>query len=144
VVGELRPYPDGGGWLEVMLDLGMRQRDLYRRHPWLLDLVHRPSTIGPQALSWFDNCLRILQPVQCGIAAKFEAIAMMTGVATLFARSEASGSGAGFAGVDRTAYPHLAAAFERPLASVPQDDLFERILRIVLLGLLADERPGGS
>ena len=90
VVGELRPYPQADGdWLDAMLLLARRQLALYRRHPWLLDVVQRPTGIGPESLAWFDNCLRILEPVRCAVAAKFEAIAMMTGVVSLVARSEA-------------------------------------------------------
>ena len=139
VVGELRPYPDTGGpWLDRMLVLGRRQLELFRRHRWLIEVVHRPSGIGPQTLAWFDNCLRVLQPVDCGVAAKFEAIAMTTGVAALFGRSEATAPAAGFAGVDVTAHPYLAAALAQPPAPAPPQDLFERTLRSVLTGLLGD------
>ena len=89
-MGELRPYPEADGdWLDTMLLLARRQLALYRRHPWLLDVVQRPTGIGPESLAWFDNCMRILQPVRRAATAKFEAIAMMTGVVSLIARSEA-------------------------------------------------------
>jgi AcrR family transcriptional regulator len=137
-VGELHPYPDAeGDWLEAMLLLGRHQLALYRRHRWLLDVSHRPSGMGPRTLAWFDNCLRILQPVPGAASAKFEAIAMMTGVATLFARAEASGPAAGFTGIDFAAYPHLAAALSQPPVGPPAQDLFERALRSLLPGLLA-------
>jgi AcrR family transcriptional regulator len=140
VVGELHPYPGpDGGWLDVMLLLGRRQLALYRRHRWLLDVSHRASAVGPRALAWFDNCLRVLQPVDCGVAAKFEAIAMMTGVATLFARSETAAPAVGFAG-DLSAYPHLAAALAERPTPAPHRDLFERTLRSLLAGLLAADR----
>jgi AcrR family transcriptional regulator len=143
---ELRPYPDagrpypdaGGDWLDAMLLLGRRQLALYRRHRWLLDVSHRSSGFGPNALAWFDNCLRVLEPVHCGSVPKFEAIAMMTGVANLFARSEASAP-LTLAGVDYTAYPHLTAALNQPPAPAPQRDLFERTLRSLLVGLLVEE-----
>jgi AcrR family transcriptional regulator len=143
VVGELRPYPESDGhWLDDMLVLGRRQLALYRRHPWLLEVIHRPSGIGPQALAWFDNCLRILRPVDCAATAKFEAIAMMTGVSALFGLSAATGPAGGFAGVDITSYPHLVEALAQPPAPAPPQDLFERTLRSVLSGLLVDS-PGG-
>ncbi|MEV6599884.1 TetR/AcrR family transcriptional regulator [Actinoplanes sp. NPDC051346] len=134
----LRPYPEADGdWLDTMVLLGRRQLALYRSHPWLLDVSHRSSGIGPHTLAWFDNCLRVLQPLGCDSTAKFEAIAMMTGVVTLFARSEAGGDALTLAGVDFTAYPHLAAAVARPSAPAPDRDLFERTLRGLLAGLLA-------
>jgi AcrR family transcriptional regulator len=143
VVGELRPYPEADGdWLDAMLLRGRRQLALYRRHPWLLDVIHRASGIGPESLTWFDNCLRIMEPVHCAVTAKFEAIAMMTGVVSLFARSEATSRSFTFAGVDLAAYPHLAAAFGEPSAPGSPRDLFERTLRSVLTGLLSAEPPG--
>ncbi|WP_233358783.1 TetR/AcrR family transcriptional regulator [Thermomonospora amylolytica] len=142
VVGELRPYPEAGGdWLDTMLLMARRQLALYRRHPWLLDVIHRPSGIGPESLAWFDGCLRVLEPVRCPVTAKFEAIAMMTGVVGLFARSETTAGTFAFPDVDLTAYPHLAAAFSGPPEPAPRRDLFERTLRSVLTGLLVTESP---
>ncbi|RLP97241.1 TetR family transcriptional regulator [Micromonospora sp. CV4] len=141
-VGELRPYPPpAGDWLDTMLLLARRQLALHRRHPWLIDVIHRPSGIGPESLAWFDNCLRILEPVRCAATAKFEAIAMVTGVVSLFARSEATAGSVTFAGADLAAYPHLVAAFSQPSPPVPRTDLFERTLRGLLTGLLLAEPP---
>ncbi|MFI5493640.1 TetR family transcriptional regulator [Actinoplanes sp. NPDC051859] len=136
-IAELSPYPEAsGGWADTMLLLGRHQLDLHRRHPWLRDVIHRPTGVGPSALGWFDNCLRVLAPVDCPVQAKFEAIAMMTGVATLFARSEASAPAVSFAGIDLARYPHLTAAFSQPATPAPDQDLFERTLRGLLSGLL--------
>ncbi len=138
-VGELRPYPEADGdWLDGMLLLARDQLALHRRHRWLLDVLHRPSGIGPQGLAWFDNCLRVLAPVRCPVTAKFEAIAMMTGVVGLFARSESTAGSAALPGVDLAAYPHLAAAFAQPPVPAPDRDLFERTLRGLLRGLLVE------
>ncbi|MEH1167705.1 helix-turn-helix domain-containing protein [Micromonospora sp. CPCC 205539] len=140
VVGELRPYPQAQGeWLDSMLLLARRQLALHRRHRWLVEVIHRPSAIGPESLAWFDTCLRILEPVRSAVTAKFEAIAMVTGVVTLFARSEAAAGSLDLAGADLTAYPHLVAAFSQPSAPAPQTDLFERTLRSLLTGLLMAE-----
>ncbi|BCB76621.1 TetR/AcrR family transcriptional regulator C-terminal domain-containing protein [Phytohabitans flavus] len=140
VIGELRPYPPASDddWLDTMVQLANRQLALYRRHPWLLDIIHRAGT-GPENLAWFDTCLRLLEPVPCPVTAKFEAIAMMTGVVSLFARSEATAGTFTLAGVDLAPYPHLAAAFSQPAGPASPDDLFGRILRILLTGLLTTE-----
>jgi AcrR family transcriptional regulator len=140
-VGELRPYQDpDGDWLDAMLLVARRQLELYRRHPWLTEVMERPSGFGPEGLAWFDNCLRILKPVRSTVVAKFEAIAMMTGVVINFARSEARPPSAPFNGADLAAYPHLAEAFSQAPAPPARDpgerDLFERTLRSVLTGLL--------
>ncbi|MEU5884102.1 TetR/AcrR family transcriptional regulator [Spirillospora sp. NPDC047279] len=136
-IGELQPYPrPDGDWLDTMLLMARRQLALYRRHPWLLEVLHRPSGIGPQSMAWFDHCLWILEPVPSSTSAKFEAIAMMTGVVSLFARNEATGTANPFAGHDLTAYPHFAAALSRTTPPAPDQDLFERTVRSLLTGLL--------
>ncbi|MEU1361191.1 helix-turn-helix domain-containing protein [Micromonospora zamorensis] len=142
VIGELRPYPQAeGDWLDTMVLLGRRQLALFGAHPWLLDVFHRASGVGPESLAWFDNCIRVLEPLPCAVTAKFEAIAMMTGVVSLFARREAAAGAEAlsFAGVDLAAYPHLVAAFSQPTAPAPRADLVERTLRSLLTGLLLAE-----
>jgi AcrR family transcriptional regulator len=142
VLAELRPHPQADGdWLDTMLSLARRQLELYRRHPWLLDVIHRTSGPGPEALSWFDTCLRVLEPVRCAVTAKFEAIGMMTGVVSLFARNEAAARSFTFAGIDLAPYPHLVAAFSQPPGPTTHSDLFERTLRILLTGLLTAQPP---
>ena len=139
--GELRPYPDAAGdWLAAMLLIARRQLDLYRRHRWLVDVLPRQTAVGPQSLAWFDHCLGVLRPVPAATAAKFEAIAMMTGVVSLFARSEASGPPVSFDGIDMSAFPHLVEAVTTPPARAPAPprDLFEATVRSVLRGLLVD------
>ncbi|SDT57397.1 TetR/AcrR family transcriptional regulator [Actinoplanes derwentensis] len=140
VIGELRPYPEPGpDWTESLLDLARRQLDLHRRHPWLREVLSRPSALGPEGLAWFDHCLRVLTPVRCDSAAKFETLALMTGMVTLFARTGTAAPPPIFTGLDVTAYPHLVAAFGNPGA--PRTDLFERTLRGLFTALLAEPGP---
>ncbi|GGN33697.1 hypothetical protein GCM10010109_56010 [Actinoplanes campanulatus] len=137
VAAGLRPFPEPAGEpVDSLIVLAGRQLALYRRHPWVIDLLHRPTGIGPEALAWFDHCLGALAPVPCGSAAKFEALAMMTGVVTLFARTESAAPPPAFTGLDLTVYPHLVAAFADP--GVRRPDLFDRTLRGLLTALLYD------
>ncbi|MGW5673269.1 TetR/AcrR family transcriptional regulator [Micromonospora sp. NPDC003776] len=139
-VGELRPYPESAGdWRETMVLLARRQLELYRRHPWLTDAVGHAGVPGPNTLAWFDACLGVLQPVRAPVTAKFEAIAMVTGVVSLFARAATASGPIRFDHVDLTAYPHLAAAFAEPPSAAPPQDLFERTLRSLLTGLLTTD-----
>jgi len=69
---------------------------------------------------------------------KFEAIAMMTGVVSLFARSESAGPPLGFDGIDLAAFPNLVAALTGPPAPAARRDLFAVTVRGVLRGLLDD------
>jgi AcrR family transcriptional regulator len=137
--GELRPYPDAAGdWPDAMLLIARRQLDLYRAHPWLVEILARPAALGPNSLAWFDHCLAVLRPVPAPATAKFEAIAMMTGVVSLFARSESAGPPPGFDGIDLAAFPNLVAALTAPPAPAARRDLFAVTVRGVLRGLLAD------
>ncbi|MGK5678169.1 TetR/AcrR family transcriptional regulator [Actinoplanes sp. URMC 104] len=139
VVGQSGPYPQArDDWLEAMLEVARGQLDLHRRHPWLVDILPRPTAPGPQTLAWFDHCLGILRPVPAAPAAKFEAIALMIGVVSLFARSEAAGPALSFDGLDMAAYPHLVATLSGPPGPPPRRDLFGVTVRSVLRGLLTD------
>ncbi|GAA4606659.1 hypothetical protein GCM10023107_77560 [Actinoplanes octamycinicus] len=139
VAEELRPYPESDGdWLAAMLRIARGQLDLHRKHPWLVEVLPRPTAFGPQSLAWFDHCLGVLRPVPAGTAAKFEAIAMMIGVVSLFARSEAAGPPPGFDGIDMTAFPNLIAAMTAPPGPAEPRDLFEVTITSVLRGLLTE------
>jgi AcrR family transcriptional regulator len=136
-LAELRPYPEvTGNWLDDLMVVARRQLALHGRHPWLSDAVGRSAAPGPNTLAHFDHCLRIMQPLRCGPTAKFEAIAMITGVVSLLARGESTSPPLTFDGVDLAGYPHLAAAFAEPAHPVPGQDLFDRTLRSMLTGLL--------
>ncbi|WP_252190871.1 TetR/AcrR family transcriptional regulator C-terminal domain-containing protein [Rhodococcus sp. 4CII] len=135
---ELRPYPRGHDqWLDAMLEMSRRQLHLYRRHPWLVDVTQQSPTFGSEALAWLDHCLQVLEPVTASSRAKFEAIAMATGVTTLFARSERA-SQLALPPIDSHAYPHVARAISADATPKPTDrDLFEDALRSLLVGLLS-------
>ena len=146
VAGELRPFPELGGgpdrdWLEGMSQLARRQLDLCRRHPWLVQVLPRPSAPGPQTLAWLDHCLAVLRPVPAPAPAKLEAIAVVTGIVTLFARNQSAGPPPVLPDVDQASYPDLAAALTGPAAASGPRELFDATVRSVLRGLLPD---GGS
>jgi len=137
-VAELRPYPEpSGDWLDQLVALATQQLALHRRHRWLGELSQRPTGAGPETLSWFDHCLGVLAPVPAPTTAKFEAIAVVTGVVILFSRNEASAGATArpFAALDPDHHPHLAAALANP-GPPAQGDLFARALRALLTGLL--------
>ncbi|MEV4199854.1 TetR/AcrR family transcriptional regulator [Micromonospora globbae] len=140
VAAELRPYPEPDGhWLDTLLRMARAQRALHERHPWLSELIQRASAIGPETLAFFDACLGVMAPLPAPPTAKFEAIAMMNGIAVLFARQRTAGGASPFAGLDLTPYPHLVAALTQPPAAPPATDLFDRALGGLLRGLLAPD-----
>lgn len=138
VMRELRPYPAGNDqWLDAMVEMSRRQLQLYRRHSWLVDVTQQSPAFGPEALAWLDHCLQVLEPVTASGRAKFEAIAMATGVTTLFARSELASQPA-LPPIDSHAYPHVARAISADATPAPTDrDLFEDALHSLLRGLLS-------
>ena len=140
VVAELRPYvTPAGAWLEPMVALAAAQRSLHERHPWLITLGHRSSRIGPESLGYFDVCLNLLAATGAPVRAKFEAIAVMSGLAALFAQQAHGEEPGGMTALPLVAlesFPHLAEAFAEPSAAPVHDDLFDRAVRSLLLGLL--------
>jgi AcrR family transcriptional regulator len=147
VLGELPQGPAGPGadWLDEMVALAREVLVLHRRHPWLLAVDLPARTLGPQALDYFDRCLAILAPVPAGTATKMEAIAMITGVVSLFTRNEvAAGArsvspGQLFGAVSPERHPHLLAALTTPVPA-PRGgaELFDRTVRSLLQGLLGN------
>jgi AcrR family transcriptional regulator len=132
-----------GGWLEGLVALGQAQLALHRRHPWLLEASLRGGPFGPNGTDYVEHCLRLLEPVQAGTAAKLEAVALLTGVVSLFARpvpapGQAPSPAEVFAVASPERHPHLVAALTRPVPPGPRPDLFEHTLRSVLQGLLAE------
>ncbi|WP_432839234.1 TetR/AcrR family transcriptional regulator [Dactylosporangium sp. CA-092794] len=136
VVGALRPFPEAADPFDALAGLARAQLAVYRRHPWLVETIQRTSGLGPNSLAYFDHCLGVLEPLDRPVARKFEAIAMLTGVVTLFARPQPEG--VSFAGIDMTRYPNLTAAFAAAGPPAPETgpDLFERTVRSLLSGLL--------
>lgn len=139
------PTPDGD-WSRQLLEVAHAQLTLYRAHPWLVAASLEGGPIGPNALRHFDRCLAILDAVPAPGATKMEALAMLNGVVSLFARpvpEDAADPGLLFAALDPVAHPHLTAVLAAPpgAPAAGPEDLFDRVIGSVLSGLLA---PSGS
>jgi AcrR family transcriptional regulator len=138
-VGAIRPFPEAADPMDALVLLARRQLGVYKRHGWLLEAIQRTKGFGPNSLAYFDHCLGVLAPVASPVTAKFEAVAMITGVVSMFARPQPEGLS--FAAIDLTPYPSLTAAMTEASSgalTAPEDvpDLFERTLRSLLSGLL--------
>lgn len=154
VLGELDlPEHPSGDWLADLLAVARQQLAVYRRHPWLLDLAGTgPDTLSPRVADFLEFALSALAELRIPAATKLEAIAMMSGVVSLFARDELSRgrrhtsaegqqATAAFLGhiVADGRHPHLAevlVAGAREPAPGDQTELFERVLTGILGGLL--------
>lgn len=132
------PEPDGQ-WKRQLLAVAHEQLRVYQEHPWLVSAGLGTGPIGPNALRYFDHCLAILGGVPASNASKMEALAMLTGVVTLFARpgaSQAADPRLLFSARDPHAHPHLTAALIRSDQPNSGPDLFDRTVLSLLGGLL--------
>ncbi|MEV0128841.1 helix-turn-helix domain-containing protein [Dactylosporangium sp. NPDC050688] len=151
-LGELPPgAPAAGDWLDGLVGVARDQLALYRRHPWLSEAARRVGAFGPNTVAHFERCLAIMAPLPEAASVKMEAVAVLTGLVSLFAtptpmnppaddpqavqRQQAVAAQL-FAMVDPVAHPHLTAAFTDPAPPPEAPDLFERTVRGVLRGLL--------
>jgi AcrR family transcriptional regulator len=125
---------------DVMADLVAltgAQVAVIRRHPWLVETL---STVrpGPTAIRMLEQGLRTLAPSAATSTAKLETLALLTGVATLFARTSAEpprGTIEALSAATAT-HPHLAAAFAHPGTPFAPDDLLRRTVEALVRGLL--------
>ena len=125
-----------GDWVSDLTVVAARQRDVFAAHPWLAQAVSLPVAMGPHVLDHLDWGLTALAPVDVPVGTKLEAIALVTGVAALFASAGAGPAGASLAGLDPVRHPHLVALAEAPPMTARSEGLFERVVAGVLRGVL--------
>jgi AcrR family transcriptional regulator len=169
--GEFRFAPPPGDPLSGLLQLARQARQIYQRHPWLIDLPAVGGLPGPNAIAYTEHVLAVLDRTgldgtqldgtQLDGAARLETVGIFTGLVRLLARTEADQRRAGqqladwqdalagylIAAVADGRHPHLAAALAgqgaETTAELPTpDDVFDRTLTRILTGLLAP--PGAS
>jgi AcrR family transcriptional regulator len=161
-VGELPcPEPDPAPGPVRLLAFARQNRELYLRHPWLLDATATRSPLGPHTLTRLEYALALLAEVPVGPGTKLEALAVLNAVVAALSRAELGQAQAGrtlpqwqlaqqeYLGraVDPDRHPHLAAALIGVAggagALTGQESagpLFDRVVTRVLTGLL-HERP---
>lgn len=145
--------PVGEDPIAALVALAVQAKGVYLRHPWLLDVMAHRTPIGPRAVDYMEYVLRILEPAQVSVQAKLEAVGILTGLVTLFARTELNlrrdgvtvnqrqATQAAFltgAAADGT-HPHLLAALTAAAAGPtpePDDALFERVMHKLLSALV--------
>jgi AcrR family transcriptional regulator len=149
-----------GDWVGDLVLLAVQAKGVHLRHPWLLDVMAQYTPLGPASIDYLEHALRVLDPAPASSRAKLEAIGILSGLVTLFARNELNARSAGASPDERqraqSAYlAEVAAAGEHPRllaamtsaagagdaddAGAGADVVFERTLRRVLGGLLAAE-----
>jgi AcrR family transcriptional regulator len=136
--------PLTGDWLGDLVGLARQQLALFRRHPWLTEASRRAGAFGPRTVDYFERCLAILAPLPSATNVKMEAVAVLTGVVSLFsvptpmnpppvdpdateqakaaqrqhvADQKEAVAAQLFALIDPAAHPHLTTAFTTPAAA---------------------------
>lgn len=141
--------PLSGDPVEDLAVLAGRAKEVYLRHPWLLDLPAEP-TLGPRGMDYLECTLRALAPASLSYPAQLETIGLVNGLVTLFARTELNRRNPPAdprrahtsylaAAATEERHPLITAALAHsPGAEAPQDThvLFERMVRRVLTGLV--------
>jgi AcrR family transcriptional regulator len=148
-------------WQQQMLELGRQARDIYRRHPWMIEALDSTPALGPNSLAYLEHTLEVLAATRVTGRTKLEAVGVFSGLVRLLAKAEREGTRSNVVDA-RTqqllsaardgAHPRLAAALggaSRPSAAGSSHasgegadekghDQFDRILRRVLTGLLTE------
>ncbi|MFZ4267131.1 TetR/AcrR family transcriptional regulator [Streptomyces arboris] len=162
VAGELDlSAAPSGDWLGDLVGLALQSKAAHARHPWLAELNdRRGEVLGPHAIDYLDHALAVLVPAPGTSRQKLEAIGLLGGLATLFARREPPASAEAPASAEGTPgdppaqaahlaavaaegrHPHLLAALMTagppPVAGpAERDALFERLLRRLLPAMLS-------
>ncbi|MFG2527077.1 TetR/AcrR family transcriptional regulator [Streptomyces sp. NPDC048516] len=144
-----------------LVALALRAREVQLRHPWLLEVPPEAMRVGPRGLDYLEFALGALAPVRMTGPAKLEAVAVLSALVAMLSRAalqscrsptaRQSAQAAYLAtAAGKGAHPLLAQALTdhaeahpavNPAAGPAQDaqDLFERVIRRVLAGLLAPD-----
>jgi hypothetical protein len=147
-----------GSWQRQMLELGQQARDIYRRHPWMIEALDATPGLGRNGLAYLEHALGVLSPTPASGRTKLEAVGVFSGLVRLLAKAERDGreSARSLAHVrsrqllmaaEDGEHPRLAEALA-DVSPAPQrsrshpdeegSDQLDRILRRVLNGLLTE------
>ena len=141
VYGEYAFSAPTGNWLDDLVDVGIQAREIFRRHPWLVDLVTTRPVVGPNGVDVVEHVLAVLADHPADDGTKLIAYAMLNSIVASLAQNERSGAdnlrSARYVAhvVAEGRHPHIAALKVGP--PVEGEDLFPGILGRVLTGLLA-------
>ncbi|OZM77875.1 TetR family transcriptional regulator [Pseudonocardia sp. MH-G8] len=127
------PSPSGD-WLSDLVDMGLQAREIYRRHPWLAELVLTRPVVGPNGVDVTEHFLAVLADHSAPDGDKLVALAMLNAIVAAAARSEASPVDALRSAryvahvAAQGKHPHLAALSGKPEIGDPLPEALKRIL----------------
>lgn len=152
VTGEFVYAPDlPSSGARGLLVLARQARDIYLRHPWMVESRSVRGVLGPNAVTYLDAALSTLEGTPHRAQEKLEAIGVLSTLVLMLAEGEIEHAKAGpdsgdwreataahlVAQADAGRHPHLAAALVAS-AIEPADPgvLFDRVVMRTLTGLL--------
>lgn len=123
-----------GDWLTDLVTMGLQAREIYRRHPWLAELVLTRPVVGPNGVDVIEHFLAVLADHPASDGDKLVALGMLNAIVAAVARSEASPVDAlrsaryvaHVAAEGR--HPHLAGISMRPADGDPLPGALSRVL----------------
>lgn len=133
-------------WQRNLVRLARHSRDCYLRHPWLLDVVVTPASMGPRTTDYLEHALTVIKEVPLWPARKLEAIAIFNAVIASLVRTElnqptdpegSSQSMQPAPSATGSEHPMLAAALADAAAGPPETAVqrFDRVISTVIEGL---------
>lgn len=137
-----------GAVIDDLTALAVRAKTVHLSYPWLLDIPVEPLRVGPHGIAYLEYALRTMADVGAPGPVKLQAIAVLNALVQQFARVELGDRAADRSRrISQAAYLHKTATQgdHRFLAAAlaasdrdtePPDDMFELVLRRVLVGLL--------
>ncbi|MFD0556957.1 TetR family transcriptional regulator [Stackebrandtia endophytica] len=139
VAAEYDFSPPSGDWLDDLVDIGLQAREIYRRHPWLPELILTRPVVGPNGAELMEHFLSVVADHPADDDTKLVALAMLNTIVAATARTEAAPADA----LRSARYlAHVAADGRHPrLAAMriqsTEADPFPIALRKVLAGLFS-------
>ena len=130
--------PATGDWVGDLTRVAQQQVELFRQHPWMAEAVGSLHSLGPQVLEHLEWGLAVLREVHASTRDKLEAIALVNGLATLFAAPAPPLGPQAFALLDPRSHPLLTAALVNAGDTTPSQTLFERAVEGLLHSMLGD------
>jgi AcrR family transcriptional regulator len=126
-------HPDpSGDWIGDLTGVAEQQVRLFRAHPWMVEAVGSLQYFGPHVLDHLDWGLAVLDKVDATNRDKLEAIALVNGVAALFAGTGQAPGPEAFSGLDPRRQPRLAKVFATAESTAASADLFSRLVEGLL------------
>ncbi len=136
ISGQVAHPTPTGDWVGDFTRVARQQVELFGAHSWMVEAVGSLRSLGPQVLEHLEWGLAVLSGVEAPTRDKLEAIAMVNGLATIFATPAPTLGPQAFASLDAARHARLTEALTNADDTEPSQDLLERAIEALLHSLL--------